>query len=69
MIKVLEHGTRKVTCPICNAKLEYEQEDVHIEKRLGGSSWIICPDCGSRIIIRKPSVLSTLIDELDAELR
>ena len=28
MIKVLEHGVRKITCPNCKAKLQYKQEDV-----------------------------------------
>ena len=32
MIKVLEHGIRKITCPNCKAKLQYEQEDIYIEK-------------------------------------
>ena len=53
MIKVLEHGVRKVTCPNCKAKLQYEQEDIISEKRLNGKHWIICPDCGKEIIIDK----------------
>ena len=53
MIKVLEHGVRKVTCPNCKAKLQYEQEDIISEKRLNGKSWIICPDCNKEIIIDK----------------
>ena len=51
MIKVLEHGIRKVTCPNCKAKLQYEQEDVISEKRLNGKQWIVCPDCGKDVII------------------
>lgn len=54
MIKVLEHGIRKVTCPNCKAKLQYEQEDITTEKCIDGKSWIICPDCGYEIIINKP---------------
>ena len=50
MIKVLEHGIRKITCPHCKAKLQYEQEDVISEKRLNGKRWIICPDCNKEII-------------------
>lgn len=53
MIKVLEHGIRKITCPNCKAKLQYEQEDVISEKRLNGKQWIVCPDCGKDIIIDK----------------
>lgn len=53
MIKVLEHGVRKVTCPNCKAKLQYESEDVISEKRLNGKRWIICPDCNKEIIINK----------------
>ena len=53
MIKVLEHGIRKVTCPNCKAKLQYEQEDIISEKRPNGKRWIICPDCNNEIIISK----------------
>ena len=53
MIKVLEHGVMKVTCPNCKAKLQYEQEDVISEKRLNGKQWIVCPDCGKDIIVDK----------------
>lgn len=54
MIKVLEHGIRKITCPNCKAKLQYEQEDVTAEKCIGGKRLIVCPDCGYEIIISKP---------------
>lgn len=54
MIKVLEHGIRKITCPNCKAKLQYEQEDVYAEKRLNGKRWIICPDCNCEISLNKP---------------
>ena len=50
MIKVLEHGVMKITCPYCKAKLQYEQEDITIEKRPGGKRYIICPDCNKEII-------------------
>ena len=53
MIKVLEHGIRKITCPNCKAKLQYEQEDVINEKCPNGKSWIICPDCNNEVIISK----------------
>ena len=53
MIKVLEHGVRKITCPNCKAKLQYEQEDVISEKCLNGKQWIVCPDCGKDIIVDK----------------
>ena len=53
MIKVLEHGVMKVTCPNCKAKLQYEQEDIISEKRLNGKQWIVCPDCGKDVIVNK----------------
>lgn len=57
MIKVLEHGMRKVTCPNCKAKLQYEQEDIQQEivaVLLGENEirkYIICPDCENKIIL------------------
>lgn len=57
MIKVLEHGVRKVTCSDCKAKLQYEQEDVQqeiVEEFLGENKireYIICPDCKNKIIL------------------
>ena len=57
MIKVLEHGIRKVTCPNCKAKLQYEQEDIQQEivaALLGEDEirkYIICPDCENKIIL------------------
>lgn len=58
MIKVLEHGIKKVTCPYCKAKLQYEQEDIQeVEVQdnilIDGEirEYIICPDCGNEIIL------------------
>lgn len=58
MIKVLEHGIRKITCPNCKARLQYEQEDIQeIEVQdnilIDGEirKYIICPDCGDEIIL------------------
>lgn len=59
MIKVLEHGTRKVTCPNCKAKLQYEQEDIQIERKSADFmfdedseiKYIVCPDCKNKIIL------------------
>jgi len=61
MIKVLEHGIRKITCPNCKAKLQYEQEDIQTKEEdfelLPGDwdtqeyKYIICPDCGNEIIL------------------
>ena len=56
MIKVLEHGQKKVTCPNCKAKLIYEQEDVinKIREVLGEEEtmrFIVCPDCGNEIVL------------------
>ena len=57
MIKVLEHGIRKVTCLNCKAKLQYEQEDIQegIKPAILGEdekySFIICPDCGNEVIL------------------
>jgi uncharacterized protein YbaR (Trm112 family) len=53
MIKVLQHGIMKITCPNCKAKLQYEQEDIISEKRPNGKRWIICPDCNKEVIINK----------------
>ena len=62
MIKVLEHGVRKVTCPNCKAKLQYEQEDIKKSSRdveLFPGDWededyeyIVCPDCNNEIILK-----------------
>lgn len=58
MIKVLEHGFRKITCPYCKAKLQYEQEDIsEVEVQddvlTDGEiiKYIICPDCDKHIIL------------------
>ena len=58
MIKVIEHGVRKVTCKKCKAKLEYETEDIKegkyyddITDTHGTYLYIICPDCGSEIFV------------------
>ena len=57
MIKVLEHGVKKVTCPHCKAKLQYEQEDIQeevIPALLGEDEirkYIICPDCKNEIVL------------------
>lgn len=64
MIKVLEHGVMKVTCPNCKAKLQYEQEDIYIEKRPGGLQYIICPDCNNRITIKKSINLDNDFDDI-----
>jgi len=62
MIKVLEHGIMKITCPYCKAKLQYEQEDIkcdsHDVEILPGQwedeiyKFIICPDCDKEIILK-----------------
>ena len=59
MIKVLEHGVRKVTCKKCKAKLEYEVEDIQegkyyddiVNNELETYRYILCPDCGSEIFV------------------
>lgn len=58
MIKVLEHGVRKVTCKKCKAKLEYEVDDIKegkyyddINDEHDTYSYIICPDCGFEILV------------------
>lgn len=58
MVKVLEHGVRKITCPYCKAKLQYEQEDIQT-KRISldfayndeETKYIICPDCGGEVYL------------------
>ena len=59
MIKILEHGIMKVTCPHCKAKLQYEQEDIQttiVQEDLLDCGkevkYIICPDCDDRIILK-----------------
>lgn len=60
MIKVLEHGIRKVTCPDCKAKLQYEQEDIQND---GKYPFIICPDCNNRVYLGpKPKILDNFSD-------
>ena len=58
MIKVLEHGIRKVTCPNCKAKLQYEQEDiqeVEVQDNILTNGeirkYITCPDCDEIIFL------------------
>ena len=58
MIKVLEHGIRKITCKKRKAKLEYEVDDIKegkyyddINDEHGTYSYIICPDCENEIIL------------------
>ena len=56
MIKVLEHGIKKVTCPNCKAKLQYEQVDIKSGNRMTyldneTYNYIICPDCENEIIL------------------
>lgn len=61
MIKVLEHGVRKITCPNCKAKLQYEQEDIKTDERdyeiIPGNwesqeiQYIVCPDCRNEIVL------------------
>lgn len=59
MIKVLEHGIKKVTCPNCKAKLQYEQEDIQVKRDSADFmfdeenevKFIICPDCDETIFL------------------
>lgn len=58
MIKVLEHGIRKITCSNCKAKLQYEQEDIQkVEVQddilTDGEirKYIICPECDNEIFL------------------
>lgn len=58
MIKVLEHGIRKITCPYCKAKLQYEQEDiqeVEVQDNILTDEeirkYITCPDCKETIFL------------------
>ena len=59
MIKVLEHGVRKITCPHCKAKLQYEQEDIQMDDKY---PFIICPDCGEEIVLNKKKDYNELND-------
>lgn len=57
MIKVLEHGSLKVKCPNCKAKLEYFKEDIQIGQHgdalfgFDSYEYIICPDCNSEVVL------------------
>ena len=56
MVKVIEHGVKKVTCPVCKAKLEYSPEDVEVitVTDLFGSEnreYIVCPDCNNKVVL------------------
>jgi len=59
MIKVLEHGIRKITCPHCKAKLQYEQEDIQVKRSSADFmfdeenevKFIVCPDCENEIYL------------------
>ncbi len=68
MIKVLEHGIMKVTCPNCKAKLQYEQEDIITEKTPGGKRYIICPDCNSEIVLNKTKYERDVESYLDLDV-
>lgn len=53
MIEILKHGMItgakrrfSINCPFCLCKFNFEEEDITAkEKRLGGCSYIACPDC------------------------
>ena len=58
MIKVLEHGIRKITCPYCKARLQYEQEDiqqVEVQDNILTDEeirkYIVCPDCNETVFL------------------
>ena len=56
-IKVIERKPRKITCPNCKAKLEFEITDIQTKKyenMLGeeySEDYINCPDCDTYIKI------------------
>lgn len=59
MVEVLEHGNKTVAdCTLCGARLRYskndiEQEEVFKSQRDSYSRiYIVCPDCGERVIIK-----------------
>ena len=49
MIKIIEHGTRKIEeCPTCGCKFSYEIEDLRMKPIR--KEWIVnCPQCGKDI--------------------
>ena len=71
MIKILKEGNSKkiVTCPECEAILEYTGVDVKKKYEAPDfstlTSYIICPDCGEKIILNSEKMpepdLPTLI--------
>ena len=51
MIKIIEHGTRKIAkCSNCGCKFSYEEEDV-----IRGPMWkddsVNCPQCNKAVVI------------------
>ena len=59
MIKIIEHGTRRVTsCGYCGCKFSYENEDIENDGLLTnnlvflGKTWVVCPQCGKEIILK-----------------
>lgn len=54
MIKVIKHGTRKVSkCSECECVFTYEKEDEIVEHVDYNEhcKYIICPDCGTKLLV------------------
>ena len=59
MIKIIEPGTRKIIkCTECGCKFSYENDDIEghelylVDLLLAGISYIECPQCGKKIILK-----------------
>ena len=59
MIKIIKHGTRRITeCTECGCKFSYENEDIENDGLLTnnlvflGKTWVVCPQCGKKIVLK-----------------
>lgn len=56
----------KITCPKCGAEFICAPEDISSEKRINGTKWVGCPECGECIYWSANHVstsIQTIIEE------
>ena len=57
MIKIIEHGTRKIAkCPNCGCEFSYEEEDINMVPRarcLSVTHYISCQQCNNDIVSKE----------------
>lgn len=58
MVEVLEHGDKTVVdCTLCGARLRFSKNDIKQEEVFESQrcsyfrNYIVCPDCGEKVII------------------